>query len=160
VIGRKDIKTVPTAIRTIIEWAQPYNTITDRPNTDALAVLADLTNFDKHRNLTTTACYGGMPWVAHSDADIDITYSGEGKPLATDKETEVMTFVVRGPEAKKMKVYPDFAYEVRIERVTRGKRIQRVGLVSTLESIAARVVVVIDAVEGRHPLPVWRRPAI
>jgi hypothetical protein len=159
--GRKDITTVPAAIRAIIEQAQPFNTIIRKPSSDALAVLADFSNHDKHRNITTAVSYIGLPWLSHDGVDVEFTYTGEGKRLAPDKETHVVSFVVRGPEAEKMKVYPDFSYEVFIERVRRNRKtIERVALVRTLENVAGRVRVVLDAVENSRPLGVWLKPAV
>jgi hypothetical protein len=160
--GGKDIATVPAAIRAIIKQAQPFNTIVGRPSSDALAVLADLSNHDKHRNITAAVSYIGIPWLGTDPGvDIQFTGSGEGKPLAPDKETYVVSFIVRGPEAEKMNVNPDFAYEVFIERVRRDRKtIEWVSLATALEVIASRVGVVLDAVENGKPLGVWLRPAV
>ena len=163
VIGRRDIGTVPPAIRTIIEQAQPFKTIIGRPSSDALAVLADLSNFEQHiRHYDSHLLHIGIPWLGTSNAEgLRFTDSAEGEPSATDKETKVFSFSIPRAKADKMQMYPEFAYEVRIERVRRDRKtIERVGLITTLENIAARVGSVLAACEGRAPLPVWliRRP--
>jgi hypothetical protein len=159
--SRKDIATVPAPIRAIIKDAQPFSTIVARPSTDALAVLNDLSNHDKHRNIGAAVSYIGLPWLSHNGVDIEFTKTGEGTRLAPDKETHVVSFVVRGPEAEKMNVYPDFAYEVFIERVRRDRKtVEWVALVRTLRNITDRVAVILDAVESGRPLGVWLRPAV
>jgi hypothetical protein len=159
--GRKDIATLPTPVRAIIEQAQPFNTIIGNPSSDALAVLADLSNHDKHRNIAVAVSYIGLPWLSHDGGNVEFTYTGEGKPLALDEETHVVSFVVRGSEAEKMKVYPDFAYEVFIERVRRDRKtVEWVNLRTALEVISSRTGVVLDAVENVRPLGVWLRPAV
>jgi len=161
--GRKDIKAAPTSIQAIIEQAQPFNTVIGHPASDVLAVLADLSNFDKHRDITAMASYVELPWLSHDGLlpgqSLRATYTAEGKPLG-DEDTQVMSFILSGPKADQMKVYPGVAYEVRIERVRRNKRtIDRIGLVTTLEHIAMRVADVIEAVEMGRPPSVWLRPA-
>jgi hypothetical protein len=160
VMGRRQISTVPKPIRTIIEEVQPYKTIVKRPHTDSLAVLSDLSNHDKHRDIATLASYIDIPWVT-SDGPVQFVSSHMGRPLSPDQETEVAAFVVSGPEAHKMKVQTDFSYQVRVERVRRDRRtVDEAPLVTTLENIARRVGNIIEVVEGRQPLSVWLAPAI
>jgi hypothetical protein len=161
VIGRKDITRLPAPIRAIIEQAQPFNTIIGKPSSDALAVLADFSNHDKHRNITTAVSFIEMPMVSHGGSHVEFIYTGQGKPLAPDKQTHVLSFIVRGPEAEKMHVNPDFMYEVLIERVRRDRKTTEwVNLRRTLEAVAARVEVVLRAVETGEPLGTWLRPAV
>ena len=161
VIGRKDIAGVPAPIRAIIEEAQPFNTRVGKPSADALAVLADLSNHDKHRNITTAVSFIELPYLGHDgSADIEIIYNGEGQPLAPDKETHVVSFLDRGSEAEKVDVHPDFFYEVLIERVRRDRRsTEWLKLRTVLETVSGRAWDVLNAVEtGRSP-SVWLRPA-
>jgi hypothetical protein len=167
--ARKTIATIPSAIQAIVEQAQPFNTIIGDPHRDALAVLADLSNADKHRNITAAVAYVGMPILQHlirpaygpSRAEVGFTYNGEGKPLASDKETHVASFVVRGVKPEEVYVQPDFSYEVQIERTRRDRRtLDWIKLRPSMEVIERRVAVVLNAVETGQPLGAWLRPAI
>lgn len=166
--ARKTISTVPAAIQAIVKQAQPFNTIPDEPYRDALAVLNDLSNADKHRNITTAVSYIGMPSLAHllpaygpAPYDIRFTYSGEGKPLAPDKETHVASFVVQGVKPEEVYVQTDFSYEVLIERTRRDRKTTDwIKLRGALGVVASRVAVVLDAVESGKPLGHWMRPAV
>lgn len=167
VIGSRRIAALKPPIRAIVEQAQPFNAIIRAPSSDALAVLADLSNHDKHRNITTAVSYIGLPMVSRlrsvtdpGEAEITFTFSGEGMPLAPDKETHVASFVVSGPKAQEVNVQPDFFYEVLIERIRRDRKtIDWIKLRPSLGVIASRVAVVLHAIETQTPLGPWLRPA-
>lgn len=149
--SRPMIARTEAAVRAIVEEAQPYKMI-DRAKWwdarwDPLAVLRRFSNRDKHRELVTVASFIEFPGVGHDGAQIEFTYSGEGKPLHHD--AKVVSFFVRGPQAMQMHVEPTFAYEVRLEGVP---------LISCLEGIAWRVEAVVRACESGQPLGLWLRP--
>ncbi len=166
--GREDIATVPASIQAIVEQAQPFNTIVAEPHRDALAVLADLSNGDKHRSITAAVAYVGMPSLEHlrpsfgpPQAEVRFTYNGEGEALAPDEETRVASFIVRGVKPESVYVQPNFDYEVQIERTRRDRvTTEWIRLRTSTEVIASRVAVVLNAVETGQPLGPSLRPAV
>lgn len=149
--GRPMIARTPQAIRTVVHDAQPFQT-TQRaawyePRWDPLAVLNRFSNRDKHRELVAVASFVDLPWVSYDDANIEFTFSGEGRPLHDG--THVTSFTLRGPQADKMQVHPDFNFEVHAEGVP---------LINTLEGIVWRVAQVVEACEAGLSLPLWLRP--
>lgn len=138
--GLPMIRGVPAAIWTVIEQAQPFNTIHGIPAMDPLAELMRLSNLDKHRDLSTVASYVDIPWVLSSHR-IEYMDVADGRPLHHD--AKVVSFIAHGPKASEMDVYPDLTYQIRIEGVP---------LRETFSRIVARVGMIIDACEGRREL--------
>ncbi len=110
------IERVPAPIRTQIERAQPFQSLSPA-EFDPLAILADLSNFDKHRSLPLAAGKVAVTWVPASDDFPELTFDyvhPNWEPL--HEGTRVLAFTLRGPKAAKVKVDPDFAYGVGVER--------------------------------------------
>lgn len=159
VIGAKRVRDVPKPIRTQIENAQPFNSLSPAED-DPLAILADLSNFDKHRSLPLAAGSMTVTWLPRLEDDFpDLTFDYVipwTEPL--HEGTRVVAFTLRGPQAAKVKVKPDFAYRVGVERYKRGaRRPELLGLEQTLRQIALRVTEVVAALQGRHQIVVWTR---
>jgi hypothetical protein len=124
--GRPVINKAPAAVRQLIEKAQPFNTSPEYPEAAPLAFLAELSNADKHRELTTVAAavvVPGFGWEG-PESDMRFTDTGEGRDLHDG--TKVMAFTVSGPRADQVKVGPMFAYEVRVEGIHLGGSLQRI----------------------------------
>lgn len=137
--GRPLIRRVPAPIRARIEAAQPYEHLPERPALDNLAILAHLSNLDKHRTLTTVACAVDLASVG-VESHIELTwrkYPFIHEVLSHD--AEIKSFVATSnTEIEDVDVQPSFTYEVRME----GRP-----LVSTLVAIAKRVFEVVKECE-------------
>jgi hypothetical protein len=142
--GSPMIAGIPSPIRTSVENIQPYKTLLGNPDWDPLAILATLNNLDKHRTLVAVASKVDVPWIGSDDADIRFLDVGDGRVM--QEGTKVMAFTVNGPEAEKMHVHPDFAYEVQVEGMPLARTIRR---------IVDHVAIVLDALEGNRVLPDW-----
>ncbi|HLG07790.1 MAG TPA: hypothetical protein VI409_03860 [Gaiellaceae bacterium] len=148
--GTPRIAGLSPTLRADIESVQPYRTIPEQPDLDPLAVLHELSNLDKHRELSTVSNFLDVPWVASSvppTTQFSFEYTGEGKPM--NEETHVLTFVLIGPEANSVHVHPDFSFEVRVE----GR-----GLRDVLEQITRRVGLIVQQMDAGLRLPALSRP--
>jgi hypothetical protein len=119
------------------------------PKFALLAFLADLSNADKHRELSTVAATVSVPGYGYDgpESDMRFTDSGEGRDLHDG--TKVMAFTVTGPKADQVEVGPFFSYEVRVEgHPFRG----------SLERIAFAVWKSVRECESGLPFPVMTPP--
>lgn len=143
VLGRRMLKGVPEAVRTRIEKAQPYAGAPGAPAQMPLAVLSSLSNLDKHRVLATVVSAVhheaiGVPEGVEARWEMSAT----NRPLGSGK-THISTFVAFAEaEGVEVKVYPSFAYQVRIE----GRPI------NYLVGIAQEVFRIVAEVETGEPL--------
>lgn len=142
---RDRIAGVPAKVRSLIEEAQPFKTNAGDPGQAWLAILADLSNADKHREITTVAAKVEVPGFGYDGPESDMRFldSGEGRDL--HQGTKVMAFVVDSPQADQVAVGPFFRYEVRVE----GR-----SLTGSLQSIAHAVWKNVSECEFGEPFPV------
>lgn len=144
VMGRPMIARTPKAIRALIERRQPYNAMPNGPEWDALAILRTLSNLDKHRTLTTIAAAVDLPFISHDGGPVEVQFLEVWEDRPLDKDTHVMTYAVRHPQANQVQVYPDLRYQVRIE----GR-----GMASTFVYLARRVFECVWEVENGIAIP-------
>jgi len=140
---------VPVKVRSLIEEAQPFKTNPGEPEHAWLAILADLSNADKHREITTVAAKVEVPGFGYDGPQSDMRFidSGEGRDLHDG--TKVMAFVVDGPQADQVAVGPFFRYEVRVE----GR-----SLMGSLQIIAHAVWKNVSECEFGEPFPLFTPP--
>ncbi len=146
---RDRIAGVPVKVRSLIEEAQPFKTNPGEPEHAWLAILADLSNADKHREITTVAAKVEVPGFGYDGPQSDMRFidSGEGRDLHDG--TKVMAFVVDGPQADQVAVGPFFRYEVRVE----GR-----SLMGSLQIIAHAVWKNVSECEFGEPFPLFTPP--
>ena len=147
--GRPKVRGLPSEVRALIEEAQPFKTEPTHPKFVPLAFLADLSNADKHRELSAVAATVSVPGYGYDgpESDMRFTDSGEGRDLHDG--TKVMAFTVTGPRADQVEVGPFFRYEVRVEgHPLRG----------SLERIALAVWKSVRECESGLPFPVVTPP--
>jgi len=104
--GRPKVRGLPSEVRALIEEAQPFKTEPTHPKFVPLAFLADLSNADKHRELSAVAATVSVPGYGYDgpESDMRFTDSGEGRDLHDG--TKVMAFTVTGPRADQVEVGP------------------------------------------------------
>jgi hypothetical protein len=136
---------VPQPMRALIEETQPYRTLPDGPQFDALERLRTLSNIDKHRTLATVVSAIQMEYVGVGEG-VTIAWDeyATNKPLG-DGKTYISSFTATSEtEIKEMDVNPGFTYQVRIEEMP----------LDILVGIARRVFETITACEtGQLPHP-------
>jgi hypothetical protein len=148
--GRPRIESVPKPVRELIEKAQPYNTFPSMPSRDWLARLSRLANADKHRTLTTLACFVEFPYIGYTAEEAELEWR-EHPPLNRPLHdgAEVTRFVVRSKTKAAAKADPRFTYKVGIAPQPNAIPLP---LAETLTSIAKRVFEVVTEVESGQPI--------
>ena len=143
VLGARMLKGVPKPIRALIEEAQPYRRLPQRPALHALEWLRTLSNIDKHRALHTVAAFVSNEFIGiGSDIDIKWHKLGTYRDLGHG-ETEVSSFTATSErEFEDVEVQPAFSYQVRIEARP----------LDHLVSVAQRVFECVTEVETGEPI--------
>jgi hypothetical protein len=114
VLGTKWISTIRGDERTFIERLQPY-AASNLPSDDPLAVLAKLSNLDKHQLLVPmiAATSTRETWVVADNADIHFSLIERG-PVEHDTKIVAFTATPINP-AVQMNVYPQSGLEVQLQ---------------------------------------------
>jgi hypothetical protein len=144
------LKGVPAPVRALVERSQPYNRWPQAPADDTLAILARLSNADKHRtlNVVAAAVEFEMVGVVHP-VKIEQWNPATGKRLGEGR-TEIATFVaVSDTPFDPMQVSPEFTYDVAIEGMS----------LSMLKGFVHDVFrIVVEAETGSRPHPLASYP--
>ena len=113
---KRRLEGVPEPVRALVKRSQPYNRWQQAPASDTLAILARLSNSDKHRALRVVAAAVMFEMVGVPDGvKLEQWKPATGKRLGEGR-AEVASFVaVSNREFDPMQVSPDFTYDVTIE---------------------------------------------
>lgn len=136
---------VPDRVRTLVERSQPYKRWPQAPASEALAILARLSNTDKHRTLAVVASAIEFEGVGvPSDVKLEQWRPATGKRLGKGR-TEISSFIaVSDAEFNPMQVSPQFTYDVHIEGMQ----------ISILKGFVHNVFeIVVEAETGSRPDP-------
>lgn len=110
------LKGVPDPVRTLVKESQPYNRWPEAPANDTLAILATLSNTDKHRTLSVVAAAVVFEMVGVPEGVKIEGWNPAGGKRLGEGRTEIADFVaVSDAEFDPMKVSPDFTYDVTVE---------------------------------------------
>ena len=117
------LRGVPTDVSAAVERAQPYSGIfAATPDMDPLAILNRLSNIDKHRTLTTVACWVSQATIGHSGGHETITDWVPGTMEQLGAGRRQIGSLVAHDDAQQNE--PDlevmYGYEVRLENVPLG----------------------------------------
>jgi hypothetical protein len=138
--GPPTIAKAPAAVRELIEKAQPFDTAPDDPESAPLSFLAEPSNADRHRELTTVAAKVGLPGFGWDEVH---GHRGRPRPSRRHKGHGLHRHRTEGrPGAGR----PHVQLEVRVEGLPLG---------GSLGRIAHAVWKSVSECEFGKPFPIW-----